>query len=224
MTTNFEFDIDAACVDNIIASKSVEDAKQAAAAFISAADKLDGMHICLLCQKLTASLLQWIEKDSLTPKNVDINAVIIQADRAPIALLLTCVPINGSPIEIVDGLQRFVARCDEFIPPIYDAIPVAEINKVLRTAQKTYRLLDLIAPKEPLKILRFTIHMFSIIRSAEYLLTLNARRRYFYFILEKTRRMTVCLFLRTSSVMRFILRSQEIWTSCRMVLTNSTTH
>jgi hypothetical protein len=56
---------------------------------------------------------------------------------------------------IVAGLKRFVAKCMELGEPIHEAITHEEINAVLNGAQKSYRLVDILAPKQPLKILLF---------------------------------------------------------------------
>jgi hypothetical protein len=70
-------------------------------------------------------------------------------------LLPSYVPFGGAPVDVIDGMKKFVERCGEFTPPVHDAISEPEIKRVLTFSQKSFRIIDIIAPDEPLKILRF---------------------------------------------------------------------
>jgi hypothetical protein len=140
-------------------SQTFSDIKTAITAFLAAVDEvqdeLNGMLVWEFCRQLTKRLTAWAEPYAAAPRGSKHNAVVVPPEHAPLMLLKCSLPINGSPNEILDALKKFVGRCDEFVPPICDAITVAEMNRVLNAAQKAYRLIDIIAPKEPLKILRF---------------------------------------------------------------------
>jgi len=146
-------------VVEVIECQTFDEIKVATVAFLAAVDEVrdeyKGMLVWGLCQQLTEALTKWAEPYTTAPRGSKLNAVIVPPEHAPLMLLKSSVPINGSPTEIIDALKKFIDRCDEFVPPMCDTITVAEINRVLNAAQKFYRLLDIIAPKEPLPILRF---------------------------------------------------------------------
>ena len=152
---NLTSDSDYQCVDNIFKSGSIDEIKTAVAAFIAVAENAEGIVVWSLCHQLKNSLVKWGEPYLTAPRGSKNNAVIVSPEYSPVMLLFSCVPVNGSPNEIIDGLRKFISRCGEFIPPVYEAIATAEINRVLNAAQKAYRILDVIAPEEPVKILRF---------------------------------------------------------------------
>ena len=143
----------------IAGSRTFYDIKTAVTAFLAAVDEvrgeLNGMLVWELCRQLTERLTAWAEPYAAVPRASKNNAVVVPPEHAPLMLLKCSLPINGSPNEVLDALKKFIGRCDEFVPPMCGAITVAEINRVLNAAQKAYRLIDIIAPKDPLPILRF---------------------------------------------------------------------
>jgi len=62
------------------------------------------------------------------------------------------VPYTKNVALIIDGLNRFVKRCDEFREPKNAIITEIEINLVLDVANRKYKMVDIIAPIKPLKI------------------------------------------------------------------------
>ena len=142
-------------IEGIFGSRDIGEIKTSASEFVTAAENLEGMHMWSLCQRFKDILLKQTEIYSTQPLSSKNNVVIVPPEHAPIILLYSCVPINGIPLDMISGLKKFIARCDEFVPPVYDAITVAEINRVVNAAQKTYRIVELIAPKQPMYILRF---------------------------------------------------------------------
>ena len=152
--------IDYFCVTKIFESRTIDEIKTAARAFIAAADEVretyNGMFVYMLCRRFEETFSEWSKQYSALAKNAAWNAVIIPPEHSPIMLLPSCVPFGSSPNEIIAGLEKFITRCDEFTPPIFDTITVIEIKKVLTAVQKSYGLLDIIAPNEPIKILCFT--------------------------------------------------------------------
>ena len=159
MSYKSDINIDYSCVDNIFKSRTIDEIKTAAAAFIAATEEVretfNGMLVYMLCRRFEESFAEWSKQYSVSVKNVAWNAIIIPPEHSPIMLLPSCVPFGSSPNEIIAGLKKFITRCDEFTPPIFDTITVIEIKKVLTAAQKAYGLLDIIAPNEPIKILCF---------------------------------------------------------------------
>jgi hypothetical protein len=159
MRDKTNFDMDYTCVEAVFNSRCIGGMKEAAAAFIAVADEvretLNGMYVYMLCERLKESVEAWSERYKTPAKGSAQNAVIVLPEYAPIMYLPSCVPLGGRPIDVVAGMKKFVERCDEFTEPICDAITVSEMKRVLTSAQKTYRLLDVIAPDKPLLILRF---------------------------------------------------------------------
>ena len=80
------------------------------------------------------------------------NVVFVPPDAAPVLMILTCVQVSEDEDAVLSGLNRYVARCDEFSDPMEDAATEEEMCAVLDSAQKKYRVLDIIAPVRPLKI------------------------------------------------------------------------
>jgi hypothetical protein len=156
LVSNIKSHVDGEYVERIIESGSVDEIRTAVEEFIAYAESLEPMYKWSLCHHLTDTLVKWAKPYDVKPRGSKNNAVVIPPEHAPIMLLFSCAPVNGSPIEIIAGLKKYVERCGEFIPPVYDAVTVAEINRVLNAAQNAYRILDVIAPKDPLYILRFS--------------------------------------------------------------------
>jgi len=153
------FDIDYRCVADIFECRTISEIKAAVEAFIAATDKVrgeyNGMLVWGLCQRFEKTFSEWAKQYKSPPKGAAWNAVIVLPEHSPIMFLLSCVPFGGTPNDIIAGLKKFIERCNEFTPPKHDAATLTEIKKVLTYAQKTYRLIDIIAPNEPMKILRF---------------------------------------------------------------------
>jgi len=142
-------------IDSVLASQSIGEVKAAATALAVAARDTDDIRAWVLCQQLANRFLKWAKPYERPASGLAWNAVIVPPENAPVMLLPSCVPFGGSPNEVIDGLERFVARCDEFTPPVYDAITTAEIKRVLNAAQKEFMMLDVIAPIDSLRILCF---------------------------------------------------------------------
>ena len=142
-------------IDNILASSSISEIKAAVTALVVAAGNMDDILVWILCQQLAKRFLKWAKPYERPTSGAAWNAVIVPPEHAPVMLLPSCVPFGGSPEEVIDGLEKFTARCDEFTPPVYDAITTAEIKRVLNAAQREFMMLDVIAPTMPMRILRF---------------------------------------------------------------------
>ena len=159
MTTGLKFDIDYQSVDNIFECRNIGEVKAAVTAFITATDEVcemfNGMFVYMLCQRFENTFVEWAKRYFAPAKGSAWNVVIVPPEHAPIMLLPSCVPFGGAPVDVIGGLKKFIERCNEFTSPIHDAIPKSEMNRTLTYAQKTYRILDIIALDEPLKILRF---------------------------------------------------------------------
>lgn len=160
LAQNLKSDIDDSLIHSILASRSVGEVQAAVAAFISVAEGMDGMHLWMHCQCLTAAFSEWAKPYEKPAGDSAWNAVIVPPEHAPVMLLASYVPLGGPPVEVISGLKKFTAICDEFMPPVCDAITPAEIKRVLNAAQREYRLLNVIAPAEPLQIFRFNYSHF----------------------------------------------------------------
>ena len=153
-------DIDYQCVDDIFMSANIGEIKAVVAAFIVVADEVretyNGMFAYALCQRLGETFSEWAKRYSTPAKGSSWNAVIIPPEHSLIMLLPSCAPFGSAPVDVIAGLKSFIECCDDFIPPVHDAISVSEMKRVLTIAQKSFRLIDIITPdEEPLKILRF---------------------------------------------------------------------
>ena len=159
MSRKPNFDIDYQCITDIFACRTIDETKAATEAFLAAADKIrnifDGMYVYMLCQRFEETFVAWSKQYVALNKVAKWNAVIVPPEHSPIMLLAAHVPFGNPPIDILAGLEAFVDRCEEFTPPKFDALTSTEIKRVLTAAQKAYGLIDIIAPKDPLKILRF---------------------------------------------------------------------
>jgi hypothetical protein len=147
------------CAGDIFECRTIAEIKAAATAFLDVAEGLsgvdNGIYLWGLCEQLRQRFDEWLKLYRNAEKGAAWNAVIVPSEHAPIMLLAASVPIGGAPVDVMAGLKNFIKRCDEFTPPVHTAIELAEIKRVLTAAQKTYRLLDILAPTDPLKILRF---------------------------------------------------------------------
>jgi len=89
------------CVADLMDSQSFQEVRTSISAFLKAADEVrdeyNGMFIWGLCQELGEKLVAWAEPYSAAPRNLKYNAVIIPPEHAPLMLLKSSVPINGSP-------------------------------------------------------------------------------------------------------------------------------
>jgi len=148
-------DIDVTLVDSVFASRSIGEVKAAVTALAAAAEGMDGMHVWILCQHLADRFSQWVKPYRKPASGAAWNAVIVPPEHAPVMLLSSYVPLDGPPVDVLSGLKKLTALCDEFTPPIYEAITPAKIRRILNAAQKEYGLLDVLAPNEPLQIFRF---------------------------------------------------------------------
>lgn len=159
MTKNIDVASGYKCIERILASQTVGEVKSTVMDFISATEDVvgyeNGMYAYMLCNWFDEAIGQWAKRYSSVAWGWDWNAVIVPPEDAPIMYLYACVPSGCSPANLIGILKKFVELCDGFTPPICDAISASEIKRVLSSAQRTYRLLDIIAPKEPLRILRF---------------------------------------------------------------------
>jgi len=148
----------AATIAAILSSQDFNSLKSAIARYITAAeeikDKNNGMNLWKLCHDFSSGIGAWAKQYDQLPRGAKYNALVVQPEHSPLMMLKSFVPLNGSPLEVLDALQQFNNRCDEFVPPESEAISGSEINKVLNAAQKTYRLIEIIAPDKPMKILR----------------------------------------------------------------------
>jgi hypothetical protein len=139
-------------------SKSFQEIKKASQEFIAAAEAMwddgNGILVWELCRRFGEAFLDKARPYSATVKKPGKNVVIIK-DDAPAMTLAACVPFGRAPQDVIAGLRLFISRCDDYIPPVYDAITEDEMRKALSGAQRMYRFLDIVAPNEPLKILRF---------------------------------------------------------------------
>ena len=142
-------------VYSIFESGSIDEIKTAITEFIAFVDNLENIYMWWLCQLFKDTFTKQTAAYSTLPCGTKNNVIIVPPEHSPIILLYSCLSVNGNPIDIINGLKKFIVRCDEFVSPIYDAITVAEINRVLNAAQKTYRILDIIAPTKPMYILCF---------------------------------------------------------------------
>jgi len=83
------------------------------------------------------------------------NAVIIPPELALAAMITGFVPIGGNHHDFIDGLARFIQRCDMLLDPITPAITEAEIKATISAAQRAFGMIDIIAPAYPLRVFRF---------------------------------------------------------------------
>jgi hypothetical protein len=147
------------CVDKIFESRSIEEIKASTLEFIKTTtevqDEQNGMLVYMLCRRLDNLFSKWLQQLAVPPETTAWNAIIVPPEKSPIMLLPSCVPLGGTPEAIVAGMKEFVDRCEEFISPVLDAITSDEIKRVLNIAQKTYGLINIIAPNDPMKILCF---------------------------------------------------------------------
>jgi hypothetical protein len=82
------------------------------------------------------------------------NVTIVPPEHSPAILMLVSIPMTTRASLVIEGLKRFAERCAEFVEPLLPSITLKEIRAVLRAAQKAFRMVDIVAPQTPLKILR----------------------------------------------------------------------
>ena len=108
-----------------------------------------------ICNQVTDSMLRYCFPYLSNLFLPDKNFVIIPPGHSLIFFMSSCVPYSKSPTLVIAGLHKFIERCCEFSDPIEAAVTEDEIRAVLEVAQKEYHILDIVAPRKPLKILQF---------------------------------------------------------------------
>ena len=111
-----------------------------------------------ICRELTDSMVRYCSPylfASLFSDKSDKNIVIVPPKHSLIMFMSTCVPYSKSTVLVMEGLRKFAERCCEFGEPLEASITEDEIRSVLDVAQKKLQILNIIAPKKPLKILMF---------------------------------------------------------------------
>ena len=158
MPIKSDFEVDCQSVTNILGRQSIDEIKTSVSAFIAATDKIrserNGKTVRDLCKALTDSLANWLAIYKTPSLDSLLNAVIVPPEHALTIMLSMSVPLGGTSENVINGLKKFIARCDEFTAPIKDAITPDEIETVLETAERKYKIITLIAPKAPLCILQ----------------------------------------------------------------------
>jgi hypothetical protein len=104
-----------------------------------------------LCRDIINRDLQFQKR---TP-GLPYNAMIVPEELSFAAMMAHHLDLYGNNEKsFLDSLTRFVKRCDEFIPPIYEPATENEIKAVLSDAQKGFGMIKIIAPKNPFRIYR----------------------------------------------------------------------
>ncbi|MDR1321583.1 MAG: hypothetical protein LBK56_09205 [Gracilibacteraceae bacterium] len=141
-------------ISDIFAGRTIYEARTAAEAFLdhlAAAPKYERR----LCERFVDSMIRYCDNYVPLPFCLTHNVTVVPPEYSPVIMLSAYVPISNDPDCVVAGLKRFIDKCGEFREPLHEAITYEEINAVLDDAQKSYRLVDILAPKLPLKILLF---------------------------------------------------------------------
>jgi len=128
-------------------------------------ENVDKKHKTWFCKEFTTWLLM-CSSDIGHPNNMEHNVIVVPPEKSPTLLLLSSVTITTKTKLLINGLKILAQKCEEFVEPIEPIITKAEIFATLDAAQKTFRLLNIIAPKKPLHILTFNCS--HVIRNSEY--------------------------------------------------------
>lgn len=107
-----------------------------------------------LCREFYNSILQFAWSYDFSSFLSDEKVIMIPPEHSPVLLITRFIKPTRTTADIIEGLREFLSKCEEFSEPKTEAITEAEINLVLDVAQKDYRILNIIASKRPLKILR----------------------------------------------------------------------
>jgi len=125
---------------------------------VSYIESVDKKHKPWICNHFTKTLLNYVIPyiaGSMDTKDGH-NYFIASTNHSPTVLMFISIPSTTKTKPVIDGLKKFSARCDEFIEPIETIITEEEISETINVAQNTFRIMEIIAPKEyKLKILRF---------------------------------------------------------------------
>jgi len=70
-----------------------------------------------MCNQLIKSVVEFITPYTFPAFTLDRNVTIIPPNHSPIFMLKTCVPYTKNVALIIEGLNKFVKRCDEFREP-----------------------------------------------------------------------------------------------------------
>jgi hypothetical protein len=158
LSLNFNTDIEYQAIHNILGCQTAEEIKTAVSAFIAEADKAraerGGKAVRGLCKRLTDTLANWLAIYKTPAFDSPLNVRVVPPVHALALMLSMNVPLGGTQELIIGGLKRFLDRCDEFTAPIEDAVTPDEIEAVLEAAERSFKIISLIAPKAPLCILR----------------------------------------------------------------------
>ena len=139
-------------VSRIVRSQPIDELKSSVTAFIEYAGANKSLEVPL-CKRLSQSLIQFWKPYMEPMPNRGMNVIFIPSEDAPVAMMPSCVPLNGDSEATIKGLHRFLERCDEFSEPMEARVTEAEMESVLSAAQERFGILDIIAHFSPLKIL-----------------------------------------------------------------------
>jgi hypothetical protein len=138
-------------IQNIELAKTMEEVKVCVMAFISYSNA-NPKRKNQLGEELIELLLKVNQPFMNLDKKLKTNVVHIPPELAPAFMIQTCLPSATDEDAIYLGLEKFLERCDEYISPMEDKVTLREMNAVIKNAQKKFKLLDIIAPARPLKI------------------------------------------------------------------------
>ena len=82
------------------------------------------------------------------------NVIILSQEESPLYLLRTYIGGQKQIGKIVSRLKEFLLRCEDFIEPTGIDITIRQIEMVIDIAQKKFSLIDILAPVNPLVIMR----------------------------------------------------------------------
>lgn len=82
------------------------------------------------------------------------NVIVLNYEQSPLYLLRTYIGGQKQVGKIVSGLKKFLIHCEDFVDPTGIEIAPRQIEMIIDIAQKRFNLIDILAPVNPLVIMR----------------------------------------------------------------------
>ena len=142
-------------VSEIVESRRIADLKKNVESLMRLYENAESMHGYIIRERFYEAVKKRDESYQRRTKGLKYNAVIIPPELAPVAMIPAYVKMDGNHYDFMESVNRFIDRCDEFIEPICPAVTDEEIRAVLSAAQRSFGMIDIIAPDFPLRISRF---------------------------------------------------------------------
>jgi len=109
-----------------------------------------------LCRTLARTVFEYTQMHHLNHmiESRGKNVIVLSHEASPLYLLRTYIGGQKQVVKIISRLKEFLKHCEDFTEPTGADITIQQIELVIDIAQRKFNLIDIIAPVNPLVIMR----------------------------------------------------------------------